>query len=272
MLPVNSIYIGHGAPLNAMWETSYSRNLEQFASNHSRPSAIVVVSAHFERDVPLQITSADRPGIIYDYYGFPEEMYELEYDAPGDPKLATSLANTLSDAGRNPTLNSNQGLDHGAWIPLRIMYPKADVPILQLSIPVPRNPKELYRIGQELSSYRENDVMFMGSGNLVHNLPHAFSKVQQFGHGIDGFKEMPTEDWAVEVDNWLKEKLDDRATEDLLNASHQIENFHFAAPTTEHFDPLYFFLGTMSDREGINYIHEGFEGGSISMRSFASEE
>lgn len=231
-----------------------------------------MVSAHFERNIPLQITSAKQPGIVYDYYGFPDEMYQLEYNAPGDPQLAKKLAALLEASGRTPTLNPNQGLDHGAWIPLKIMYPEADIPIIQLSIPVPRDPEELYRIGQVVAPLREEGVVFMGSGNLVHNLPHTFNQMRKFGRGLDGFTQMPLESWAVDVDRWLQEQLDDRNTEMILQAPQQLDNFRTAAPTTEHFDPLYFVLGTMNSSEGVTYIHEGFEGGSISMRSFVSEQ
>ena len=268
---MKSLYIGHGAPLNAIWQTDYRRNLEDFGKNVQKPDAIVVVSAHFERNIPLQITSSDKPGIIYDYYGFPEEMYQLQYEAPGSPELAKKLARSLEESGRDPVLNPNQGLDHGAWIPLKIMYPEADIPVLQLSIPIPRGPEELYKIGQVLAPFREDGVMFMGSGNLVHNLRHAFSKMAEFGQGLDGFKKMPTEQWAIDIDDWLKENLDERNTDEILKAPQKIDNFKAAAPTTEHFDPLYFVLGTMNGNEGISYIHEGFEGGSISMRSFVSE-
>ena len=268
---MNSIYIGHGAPLNAIWQTPYRNNLVNFAKDHEKPEAIVVVSAHFERNIPLQITSSERPGIIYDYYGFPEEMYELQYDSPGNPKLAKQLASYLQKAGRAPSLNPHQGLDHGAWIPLSIMYPDANIPIIQLSIPIPRNPEEVFKIGQIVAPLRDQGIMFMGSGNLVHNLPHTFSRMQAFGKGLDGFREMPVENWAMDFDASLKEHLDDHKIDQLLYARNNLEYFHAAAPTTEHFDPLYFVLGTMSDDEGVSYIHEGFEGGSISMRSFVSQ-
>ncbi len=267
---MSSIYVGHGAPLNAVWDTQYRQHLSAFGKT-DRPEAVVVVSAHFEQHIPLQITSAEKPGIIYDYYGFPEEMYQLTYDAPGSPHLAGRLAQLLEQSGRTPMLNADQGLDHGAWIPLKIMYPEVDIPVLQLSIPIPRDPLELYRIGQAVAPLRQEGVMFMGSGNLVHNLRHTFSRMAAHGQGIDGFATMPIEQWAVDVDDWVKEHLDDGNTEMLLASPQKLENFRAAAPTTEHYDPLYFVLGTMSPSEGVSYIHEGFEGGSISMRSFVSQ-
>jgi len=271
MILVESIYIGHGAPLNAIWDTKYRDHIQQFAQQTDLPEAIVVVSAHFERHLPLQITSASRPGIVYDYYGFPEEMYQLQYDPPGDPNLAKTLAASLEKIGLNPQLNPKQGLDHGAWVPLKVMYPDATIPILQISIPIPRGPEDLYRIGQQLRSFRDQGIMFMGSGNLIHNLPHALSKLNQSGLGINAFTQLPAEQWAVEIDQWLKTQLDTQQYQLLLRASQELEHFKAAAPTTEHFDPLYFILGTMTDSEGISYIHEGFEGGSISMRSFSAQ-
>lgn len=269
--PAQSVYIGHGAPLNILWQTEYRNNLEKFSKAYQQPSAILVVSAHFERNIPLQITSSPHPSIIYDYFGFPEEMYQLQYPAKGNPDLAKQVAQTLNGLSMETHLNSDQGLDHGAWIPLKIMYPDADIPILQLSIPIPRKPEDLYRIGQSLRKFKDQGVMLMGSGNLVHNLPHAFLQLQKGNFTIDTWAKAPVEPWANEVDIWLKDNIDSMNASELLHASQNLHNFKVAAPTTEHFDPLYFILGTLDDRESMGYIHEGFEAGSISMRSMYSE-
>jgi len=266
-----SIYIGHGAPFNAIWTTQYHQNIADFARNYDKPDSIVVVSAHWEKHRPMEITSSQLPGIIYDYYGFPKEMYELEYPSLGDPKLANRIANKLTDIGFNTSLNPKQGLDHGAWIPLKIMYPEADIPIIQLSIPIPRSPEELYKIGKTLLKFREDNIMMLGSGNLTHNLPHVFQQIRSGKFDMNSWADQATETWAKESDQWLQEKLSDRNITSLLNASSELPNFNVAAPTTEHFDPLYFVLGTMNDNEGIAYIHEGFEAGSISMRTFVTE-
>ena len=265
-----SMFIGHGAPLNAIWDTKYRDNIAKYSKEIDIPEAILVVSAHWEKQRPLEITSAEVPGIIYDYYGFPEEMYQLKYSAPGNPQLAKKIADQLTNIGFTTELNPNQGLDHGTWIPLKMMFPEAQIPVLQLSIPIPRMPNELYKIGQTLRNLREINIMLMGSGNLVHNLPYAFKQMQTGNISMANWSSARTDSWAREADAWIKEQLDAHNTDELLDAPSKLPNFRFAAPTTEHFDPLYFFLGTLQN-EGISYIHEGFEAGSISMRSFTGE-
>jgi 4,5-DOPA dioxygenase extradiol len=195
-------------------------------------------------------------------------MYELSYNSPGNPVLAQQIATELQNKNINSILNNNQGLDHGAWVPLKIMFPEEIIPVIQISIPVPRDSYYLFKLGKILSKFRSKNILFMGSGNLVHNIPYAMRQVQ-FGK-IDLFSENnPIENWARETDEWLKLNLDEKNVDSLLRSSEIAPNFKLAAPSTEHFDPLYFILGTMNDSESISYIHEGFQAGSFSMRSFS---
>ena len=266
-----ALYIGHGSPENAIQDNRYHGNLRKFSHDSETPSSIVVVSAHWERHIPLQITSSLNPGIIYDYYGFPQEMYEIEYPVLGNPVLAQKISDLLTTNNIENHLTPNRGLDHGAWVPIRIMYPNAEIPVIQISIPIPREPDFLFKIGQILQPLRNENVMMLGSGNLIHNLPHIFRQMQmgKIPMGFDA--STPVEPWAHETDQWLKEKLDERDIPTLLQSPEKLPNFIHAAPTTEHFDPLYFTLGTLSTNEGVSFIHEGIDGGSISMRSFSSE-
>ncbi|MFV2015085.1 MAG: class III extradiol ring-cleavage dioxygenase [Candidatus Heimdallarchaeota archaeon] len=265
-----SIYVGHGAPTVAIDPElkPYKSDLKKFGTKFSQAKSIVVVSAHWQDYFPIQVTSSKNPGIIYDFYGFPQEMYELTYEFQGNPVLANKIIAQLSSHGVNAQLNNNQGIDHGAWIPLREMYPTGNIPILQMSIPVPRTPDYLYKIGKILAPLREEGVMFMGSGNVIHNLQYVMYRVQEMG-GL--FANIPVESWAAETDGWLKERLDNLHIENLLSSPDKMPNFKRAAPTTEHFDPLYFILGTLKEKEMINHFHESFQMGSISMRSFHSE-
>jgi 4,5-DOPA dioxygenase extradiol len=267
---IPSIYIGHGAPTVAIDPNlvDYKNDLLSFGKKISSPKSIVVVSAHWQDYLPVQLTSSDNPGIIYDYYGFPQEMYELTYEYKGNPSLAQKISSILSSQGIDATLNSQQGIDHGAWIPLREMYPEGNIPIIQMSIPVPRSPNYLFKIGQILAPLRNEGIMFMGSGNVIHNLRHVMNKAQQMG-GL--FVNMPIENWAEQSDEWLKDELDDLNIINLLASPDKMPNFQQAAPTTEHFDPLYFVLGTLRKSEQVNHFHESFQMGSISMRSFHSE-
>lgn len=245
--------------------------MNKFANDIDKPQSIIVVSAHWEQHIPAQITSAEIPGIIYDYYGFPQEMYQLEYQAPGNPKLAKKIAEMLNQKNIRTELNPNRGLDHGVWIPLKIMFPNADIPVLQLSIPIPHSPQDLFTIGNVLKPLREKRIMLMASGNLVHNLPYTFRQMQLGKFTMNSWNSAPIETWAQDIDEWLKEHLDDRNFDTILDAENKLPNYNMAAPTTEHFDPLYFTLGSLASNEGIRYIHEGFEAGSISMRSIMNE-
>jgi 4,5-DOPA dioxygenase extradiol len=266
-----SVYIGHGAPLNVIWDTDYKETLRKFSQAIPPPQSVLVVSAHWEQNLPLQITSSFQPPIIYDYYGFPDAMYQLQYQSPGNPTLAQRVAEKLSSVGLKTHLNETRGLDHGAWIPMKIMFPKANIPLLQLSIPLPRKPLELFEIGQQLAEFRKEGIMLLGSGNLVHNLPYVFQQARQGKFDFSNWANAPEEEWAKETDSWIKEKLDANNFEDLLDSPIKAPHFNRAAPTTEHFDPLYFVIGTLGRQEGITHIHEGFEAGSISMRCFAGE-
>ncbi|MFX0016341.1 MAG: DODA-type extradiol aromatic ring-opening family dioxygenase [Candidatus Hermodarchaeota archaeon] len=266
-----AVFIGHGAPLNIIWETNYRTNLQKFAKSITQPLSILIVSAHWEQNIPLQVTSASQPKIIYDYYGFPEEMYQIQYNPPGNAILAKKIVNTLNTSSVTAQFNDTRGLDHGAWIPLKIMYPEANIPLLQLSIPIPRNSKKLFKIGQILSDFRKEGVMLLGSGNLVHNLSHVFQQMRMGKFDFSNWSTAPEEKWAKETDDWIKEQLNNNNFDDLLDSINIAPHFRYAAPTTEHFDPLYFVLGSLDKQEGITYIHEGFEGGSISMRCFTAE-
>ena len=264
-----SIYIGHGSPMTVLDRKQYYHDLQMFSSNFKDLSAIVVVSAHWQQYIPIQITSGKIPGVIYDFYGFPEELYELEYNSPGNPTLALKIASELKKNNIEAVLNEHQGLDHGAWIPLKIMFPEEKIPVVQVSLPVPRNSDYLFKIGEILASLRSENTLIMGSGNLVHNIPYAMRQMQ-LGR-VDMFSDANnTDSWAKETDEWIKERLDNKEITSLLQAPDKAPHFKTAAPTTEHFDPLYFVLGTMQESEGISYIHEGFQLGSFSMRSFST--
>ena len=267
-----AIYIGHGSPTTVLDRKQYYHDLQKFSANYKENlTSIIVVSAHWQQYLPVQITSSTLPGVIYDFYGFPEEMYQLEYNSPGNPELAQKVATELQRNGIDSVLNPQQGLDHGAWVPLKIMFPEEKIPVIQVSLPVPRDSEYLFKIGQILSKFRSENILLMGSGNLVHNIPYA---MRQFQLGkADLFSDNnKTDEWAKETDEWLKNKLDSLDIETLLLSSQKAPNFRMAAPTTEHFDPLYFILGAKQNSESIEYIHEGFQGGSFSMRSFETQK
>jgi 4,5-DOPA dioxygenase extradiol len=195
----------------------------------------------------------------------------MTYDAPGNPSLATEIADGLNSKGFKTHLNQGRGLDHGAWIPLSLMFPEAQIPVLQLSIPVPRTPENLFEIGNSLKPFRNKGVLRVGSGSLIQNLGHVMSQVRSGKVDYNNFPSAPVEKWAQEVDDWLKNKLFNLEIDDLLNSPNKIANYKMAAPTTEHFDPLFFILGTLMPEDSMTNIHESIHAGSISMRCFALE-
>ena len=259
-----SIFISHGAPTEAIEWGRYQENLKQYAMEIGKPRAIVSISAHWQNSLPVLITSNEVQRTIHDFYGFPEQLYSLKYDAPGEPKLAKKIALLLSDIGIKSKLTSEWGLDHGTWVPLKIMYPSADVPVLQVSIPIPRSPKELKLIGETLQSLRDEGVMLMGSGGVTHNLRLAMQNL------ISERSELKPDSWAYEFDKWIKDQLEEGKFHQIFEVDkHPL--FPIAAPTTEHFDPIHFMLGTLKPNEGIRQIHEQIKYGNLSLRSFASE-
>ena len=198
-----AIYIGHGSPTTVLDRKQYYHDLQKFSANWKENlKSIIVVSAHWQQYLPVQITSSTLPGIIYDFYGFPEEMYQLEYNSPVNPELAQKVSSELRKDGIESVLNPQQGLDHGAWVPLKIMFPEEKIPVIQVSLPVPRDSKYLFKIGQILSRFRSGNNLLMGSGNLVHNIPYA---MRQFQLGkADLFSDNnKTDEWAQVTDERL---------------------------------------------------------------------
>jgi 4,5-DOPA dioxygenase extradiol len=237
-----SLFVSHGSPMAAVEDDAWSRALAAWAARHGRPRAVVVLSAHWE--APLAVTASAAPATIHDFGGFPRALYEIGYPAPGDPALAADVARRTGAA-----LDPRRGLDHGAWVPLRKMYPDADVPIVQLSIPPDG---DVARLGRALADLRNDDVLLMGSGGAVHNL----------GALAWDDKDAPAEPWAVAFDRWAGERAGDVDALSRWRGAPQAGRAH---PTPEHWLPILFAQGT-----SIEPIHEGFHYGTLSMRSFAA--
>ena len=224
-----AMYLGHGAPPlvdDPLWTTQ----LAAWASALQKPTAILVVSAHWEA-APLTIgATADAAPLVYDFYGFPERYYRATYPAPGAPDLAAKVRALLS--GSESVADApDRGLDHGAYVPLTVMYPQADIPVLQISMPT-LEPARLLRIGAALRPLRDEGVLIMGSGFLTHGLP--FLRDFRF--------DAPPPGWSTEFDHWAAEALD-RGDVDALAAFDRAPGARYAHPTTEHFAPLFVTLG-----------------------------
>jgi 4,5-DOPA dioxygenase extradiol len=247
-----AMYLGHGAPPlvdDPLWTTQ----LAAWAGALAKPTAILVVSAHWEA-APLTIgATADAAPLVYDFSGFPEHYYQATYPAPGAPGLAATIRGLLS--GIESVADApDRGLDHGAYVPLTVMYPDADIPVLQISMPT-LDPGRLLRIGSALRPLRDEGVLVMGSGFLTHGLP--FLRDFRF--------DAPPPSWSTEFDHWAAEALD-RGDVDALTAFGQAPGARYAHPTTEHFAPLFVTLGASAGPVPVTTITGYWLG--LAKRSF----
>jgi 4,5-DOPA dioxygenase extradiol len=249
-----SLFVSHGAPDLALRETAWGAALRKFAGGLPRPSAIVVVSAHWEARGPVFVTSSERPETIHDFAGFPAPLYEIEYPAPGEPALAARLLDLLRRAGITSEPDPSRGLDHGAWVPLRLLAPDADVPVVAVSLLRPRTPASVLAVGRALAPLRDEGILLLGSGGLVHNL--RLLEWEERG--------APPPAWAAEFETWVRGRLLVRDEEALLRYRETAPHALRAHPTTEHFDPLFFALGA-ANGDAARAVHEGFEMGSLSL-------
>lgn len=253
-----AVFIAHGSPMVGLEEDAYTRSLEGLADGLSRPRAIVVVSAHWEAAGPVRVTSSEKPQIIYDFGGFPEALYRLEYPCPGSAELAREILGLGQATGLNAVEDERRGLDHGVWIPLRWAYPAADIPVIQVSLPRPRNPELLLRLGAALAPLRKQGVLLIGSGGLVHNL-----RLVRFEA-----KDAPVDGWAKEFDDWIGGRLMEMDIGAIAAYRYGAPRADLAVPTSEHFDPVFFTLGAAAEGERVVSFYEGFHHGNLSMRSF----
>jgi len=252
-----AVFISHGAPTVAMQDDGYTRALAAQGAP-LRPKGVVVVSAHWEVAGPVRVNVGTAPSLIYDFSGFPEELYAIEYPAPGSPEMAGAVVGLLEAAGIEAEPERARGWDHGLWVPLRILYPDAGVPIVEVSLPVPRTPETVSKMGAALAPLRDQGVMLVGSGGVVHNL----RRLRWDGEG-------PPEPWARAFDEWVAERLERRAFDEIARYRAEAPHPELAVPTTEHFDPLFFALGATAAEDRLATIYAGFTFGSLSMRSVA---
>lgn len=243
----------------AIEEDAYTRALAAFSAAQAPPRAIVVVSAHWEARSPIRVNAHPRPPLIYDFGGFPGPLYRLTYPAPGAPDLAEEIASLLAEAGVEAALERARGWDHGVWIPLRLLYPDASVPVVELSLPVPRTPSQLTTVGRALATLRRRGVLLLGSGGIVHNL----SRVRFKG------KDAAVEDWAGAFDEWIRARLARLDAEGLLSYREDAPHAALAVPTSEHLDPVFFVVGAALEADRAVPVFEGFQYANLSMRCFA---
>lgn len=255
MTTMPAVYLGHGAPI-LVDDPVWTGELAAWSGELPRPSAVLVVSAHWE-SAPLTLGATETVPLTYDFWGFPRRYYETTYEAPGAPELAARIEALMPDH-EEVAHQPSRGLDHGAYVPLTVMYPEADVPVLQMSLPT-LDPRRLLDLGRRLRPLREEGVLIMGSGFLTHGLP--FIRMESVGQRPPG--------WSSEFDAWAAEALGRGDVEELLDYRRRAPALAYAHPTTEHLAPLFVTLGAAEDPEKpARTTIDGFWYG-FSKRSFA---
>ncbi|MGE5276334.1 MAG: dioxygenase [Acidobacteriota bacterium] len=252
------LFVSHGAPSVALEQSDYTRALTAFGKG-LRPAAAVVVSAHWEERRPVRVGAAARHRTLHDFAGFADALYEIQYPAPGDPPLAAEIVRRLEAEGLAASPDPVRPLDHGVWVPLRLLFPDARVPVVPVALPRPRSPEEVARIGSALAALRDRGVLLVGSGGAVHNLSRISFERRQ----------AEPETWAREFDAWLAGRLAARDLDALLAWRQRAPHAPTAHPTTEHLDPVFFVAGAAGEADRAQTLHEGFDYGNLSMRTVA---
>lgn len=256
------LFLGHGSPMNAMGDNEYRRSWQalgaRFGTEIPRPQLILCISAHWLTS-GWWLTAMTQPKTIHDFGGFPQELFDQQYPASGDPAAARAISLMVRQRLSAPLgLDvSEWGLDHGAWSVLKPMFPEADIPVIQLSMDYSRAPEDHYALAKQLKALRDRGVLIVGSGNIVHNL----AQMQRGAQGHQAY------DWALEFDQTMGGYLQQGNLEALQNFQKLGSLAKMAHPTHEHFLPLLYAAGAVESREPMRFFNTNFQGGSISMRS-----
>jgi 4,5-DOPA dioxygenase extradiol len=253
------VFVSHGAPTMILEDVPARTFLSGLGATLGRPKAIVVVSAHWESEAPL-VSTAARPQTIHDFYGFPEALYQLQYPAQGAPDLAASIVARLNSAGFSAKADAARGLDHGAWAPLLLMYPEADIPVFQLSIQPQRDPAHHVAVGRALAPLRDEGVLVLASGSATHNL-----------RALDWQDRANAPAWAREFDGWLETAIESGDTEGLVNYRRQAPHAVQAHPRDEHLLPLFVAYGAAGEGAKGKRLHASFTHGGLSMAAYRFE-
>jgi len=248
------IFIGHGSPMNAIQNNDFTSDLKKLSARIPEPGAILVISAHWHTQ-GTRITSGKDPEQIYDFYGFPEELYTVRYQPPGSPEIAAMISSDTTGAAIIP--DEDRGIDHAAWAVLKHIYPDGKIPVLEMSLDMNAKPDDHYKIGKSLSGLRYKGILIIGSGNIVHNLPL-----------MDYYEGVAPQDWAVEFDGKVKKCLLDDNHTDLSGYEKWGKISKYAVPTEEHYAPMLYAAALKEKDDNLVFIHEAIHHGTISMRSF----
>ncbi len=255
------LFVGHGSPMNIVLDNDYTRSLAELGERLPKPKAIMVISAHWLTNGTF-VACVKKPKTIYDFYGFPDELYDLSYPSPGAPDEAQAVTRMVRKAA--VACDRNWGLDHASWAVLKHMYPLADIPVFEMSLDYSFNdwhPKPLqhhYDLAAELAPLREQGVLIIGSGNIVHNLK------------LIDFEDMDAHPypWAKEFDGFVYDRLIREDHHGLLTFQGSGKAASLSVPTLDHYLPMIYALALQEKGEPLAFIHEGFQNASVSMRCF----
>lgn len=250
------LFLGHGSPMNAIEENEFVTGFRNIAKEIPKPNAILCISAHWETKGTF-VTAMPNPPTIHDFGGFPKELFEVQYLAPGDPFLAKETKSLITKT--NVNLDDKWGLDHGAWSVIKHLYPNADVPVIQLSLDYNQTPQYHYELAQQIKSLREKGVLIIGSGNMVHNLRMlAWDQLNTSGYGFD---------WAIEANETMKKYILNGDHQQLINFRSQGKTFDLAIPTPEHYLPLLYSLALQDKNDAVSLFNDKAVAGSLTMTS-----
>lgn len=249
------LFLGHGSPMNAIEENEFVTGFRNIASEIPRPNAILCISAHWETRGTF-VTAMDNPPTIHDFGGFPKELFAVQYPAPGSPQLARETQALISKT--QVGLDDKWGLDHGAWSVIKHLYPKADIPVIQMSLDYSQTPQYHYELAQQIQSLRKKGVLIIGSGNIVHNL-----RMVEWQRLNDTFGY----DWAIEANEKMKSFILNGNHKELINFRSQGRAFDLAIPTPEHYLPLLYSLALQGKQEPVKLFNDKAVAGSLTMTS-----
>lgn len=244
------LFVGHGSPMNALEDNIFSRAWRALGAKLPRPYAILCISAHWQTPGP-QVTAMDAPPTIHDFGSFPQPLFDVRYAAPGSPQWAARI--TQLDARHPITADHTWGLDHGSWSVLCHMFPEADIPVLQLSLDIAKTPTEHYQFAKALAPLRDEGILIIGSGNIVHNLRQMIWRDEAY-------------DWAMEIDQLVAQQIEAGNHAALIDYPHLHPKMLLAVPTAEHYLPLLYILALQEPIDSLGFFNETVTLGSMSMR------
>ena len=251
------LFVGHGSPMNVLEkENPFNQNFSLITQNFAKPKAILMISAHWYSS-RLQVTSGEYPEMIYDFYGFPEELSQVQYPAPGSPELAEQVRSLLQP--ENVELNPTRGFDHDAWAVLKFLYPNADIPVVQLSLNRLQQAQWHFNLAKKLAALREQGVLIIGSGNIVHNLRAiSWEHINQIGAGYD---------WAFAFRETVNQAIATQDDKTLVHYKQLGEGAALSVPTPDHYLPLLYVMALREPDEKVAFFNDDLIAGSLSMTS-----